>query len=84
MIARHARAAQPGLGHGGLLRCGRSVCTVRGLVSEAEKREPNDANAMALATVDPDGLPNVRMVLLKGFDEAGFVFYTNYESAEGA
>ena len=37
--------------------------------SEAEKREPNDANAMALATVDPDGLPNVRMVLLKGFDE---------------
>lgn len=49
----------------------------------ASKQEPNDPNAMALATVDPDGLPNVRMVLLKGFDESGFVFYTNYESAKG-
>ena len=38
---------------------------------------------MALATVDPDGLPNVRMVLMKGWDEAGFVFYTNTESAKG-
>lgn len=50
---------------------------------EAESREPNDPNAMALATVDETGLPNVRMVLLKGVDEAGFVFYTNYESAKG-
>lgn len=49
----------------------------------ATKQEPNDPNAVALATVDPDGLPNVRMVLLKGFDESGFVFYTNYESAKG-
>ena len=49
----------------------------------AEQSEPNDPNAMALATVDGDGLPNVRMVLLKGFDEHGFVFYTNYESAKG-
>jgi pyridoxamine 5'-phosphate oxidase len=49
----------------------------------AAAKEPNDANAMALATVDPDGLPNVRMVLLKGHDEAGFVFYTNFESAKG-
>ncbi|MCX5497433.1 pyridoxamine 5'-phosphate oxidase [Kaistia dalseonensis] len=50
---------------------------------EAEKSEPNDPNAMALATVDEDGLPDVRMVLLKDFDEHGFVFYTNYESAKG-
>jgi pyridoxamine 5'-phosphate oxidase len=50
---------------------------------EAEKSEPNDPNAMALATVDADGLPDVRMVLLKDFDEEGFVFYTNYESAKG-
>ncbi len=52
-------------------------------LADAEKGEPNDPNAMALATVDADGLPNVRMVLLKGFDEAGFVFYTNLESAKG-
>lgn len=50
---------------------------------EAEKHEPNDPNAMALATVDGDGLPNVRMVLLKHVDEQGFVFYTNLESAKG-
>jgi len=53
-------------------------------LADAEKSEPNDPNAVALATVDPDGLPNVRMVLLKGFDEKGFVFYTNFESAKGA
>jgi pyridoxamine 5'-phosphate oxidase len=49
----------------------------------AEAAEPNDPNAMSLATVDPDGMPNVRTVLLKGFDADGFVFYTNYESAKG-
>lgn len=52
-------------------------------LGEAESREPNDPNAMALATVDETGLPNVRMVLLKGVDDRGFVFYTNYESAKG-
>lgn len=52
-------------------------------LEEAKSSEPNDANAMSLATVDADGLPNVRMVLLKGFDEAGFVFYTNFESQKG-
>jgi pyridoxamine 5'-phosphate oxidase len=51
--------------------------------SEAGKSEPNNPNAMALATVDASGLPDVRMVLLKGFDERGFVFYTNSESAKG-
>jgi pyridoxamine 5'-phosphate oxidase len=50
---------------------------------EAEAREPNDPSAMALATVDGEGLPDVRMVLLKGFDPSGFVFYTNSESAKG-
>jgi pyridoxamine 5'-phosphate oxidase len=50
---------------------------------EARKAEPADPDAMALATVDPDGLPNVRMVLLKGFDERGFVFYSNKESRKG-
>ena len=52
-------------------------------MSEAERSEPEDANAMALATVDEAGLPNVRTVLLKGADEHGFVFYTNTESAKG-
>lgn len=52
-------------------------------LKDAEKNEVNDPNAVALATVDPDGLPNVRMVLLKGFDEHGFVFYTNFESQKG-
>jgi pyridoxamine 5'-phosphate oxidase len=52
-------------------------------MDEAKRSEPNDANAMALATVDPDGLPNVRMVLLKGVDAGGFVFYTNTQSNKG-
>ena len=51
--------------------------------AEAVKSAPNDPNAMALATVDPDGLPDVRMVLLKGFDTAGFVFYSHTDSAKG-
>ena len=49
----------------------------------AKAKEPNDPNAMALATVDAEGLPDCRMVLLKGFDQAGFVFYSNAESAKG-
>jgi pyridoxamine 5'-phosphate oxidase len=52
-------------------------------LGEATRSEPNDPNAMALATVDEDGLPDVRMVLMKGFDAAGFVFYTNLESRKG-
>jgi pyridoxamine 5'-phosphate oxidase len=50
---------------------------------DARARELNDPNAMALATVDEDGLPNVRMVLLKDFNPQGFTFYTNFESAKG-
>lgn len=52
-------------------------------LAEAEPREPNDPNAIALATVDATGMPNVRMVLLKDIEAEAFVFYTNYESAKG-
>lgn len=55
----------------------------RDWLGDARKRETNDPNAMALATVDADGLPDVRMVLLKDVDADGFVFYTNLESAKG-
>jgi len=51
-------------------------------LTEAKAKEPNDPNAMALATADADGSPDVRMVLLKGLDR-GFVFYSNAESAKG-
>jgi pyridoxamine 5'-phosphate oxidase len=51
--------------------------------AEARESEPNDSNAMALATATPDGLPSVRMVLLKGYDPDGFVFYTNSHSRKG-
>ncbi|MES0879989.1 pyridoxamine 5'-phosphate oxidase [Roseibium sp. SCP14] len=52
-------------------------------LEDAKASEPNDPNALSLATVDETGLPNVRMVLLKGVDERGFVFYTNFESTKG-
>ena len=52
-------------------------------MKEAEASEPNDPNAMALATADADGAPNVRMVLLKGADASGFVFYSNMQSIKG-
>lgn len=52
-------------------------------LEQATGSEPRDPNAMTLATVDPDGMPNARMVLLKGADERGFVFYTNLGSQKG-
>lgn len=52
-------------------------------LAEAKATEPNDANAMSLATVDADGVPDVRMVLLKDVDDRGFTFYSNRESAKG-
>ena len=52
-------------------------------LATAGKTEPNDPHAMSVATVDEDGLPDVRIVLLKGLDDRGFVFYTNAESAKG-
>ena len=53
-------------------------------MAEAETTEPNDPNGMALATADAQGRPSVRMVLLKGYDSDGFVFYTNLESKKGS
>lgn len=52
-------------------------------LADARASEPNDPNAMALATADEDGLPDCRMVLLKGVDERGFTFYSNEQSAKG-
>jgi pyridoxamine 5'-phosphate oxidase len=54
----------------------------RAWLAEAETSEINDPNAIAMATVDQDGMPNARMVLLKDIEDAAFVFYTNYESAK--
>jgi pyridoxamine 5'-phosphate oxidase len=51
--------------------------------AEATASEPNDPNAMALATADAEGMPDLRMVLLKGHDRSGFVFYTHFDSAKG-
>lgn len=56
---------------------------VRSWLAEAVAKEVNDPNAIALATVDDQGLPNVRMVLLKEIEAASFVFYTNYDSTKG-
>ncbi|MCG6901109.1 MAG: pyridoxamine 5'-phosphate oxidase [Rhodobacter sp.] len=55
----------------------------RAWLDQARESEPSDADAMALASVDPDGMPNVRMVLLRGLEADAFVFFTNYESAKG-
>ena len=52
-------------------------------MEDATTAEPRDPTAMTLATVDANGMPNARMVLLKGFDEQGFVFYTNKDSQKG-
>ena len=52
-------------------------------LKEAEQADPNNPNATALATATPDGVPSVRMVLLKGIDDRGFVFYTNDQSQKG-
>lgn len=52
-------------------------------LAEATLTEVNDPNAIALSTVDADGLPNVRMVLLKDIEAGAFVFYTNYQSQKG-
>ena len=53
-------------------------------LDEAQASEPNDPNAMTLATATPDGRPSARTVLLKGWDETGFVFYTNQQSRKGS
>ena len=72
---------------GGIFAAEDPYALARAWLTEAEASEPEDANAVALATVDTKGLPNVRMVLLKEIEtsqtKGGFVFYTNFESAKG-
>ena len=71
------------LDDGGIAASADPFALFQAWMQEAEKSEPNDANAMALATADADGVPNVRMVLLKGADAKGFVFYSNAQSIKG-
>ncbi len=66
-----------------LPQAGDPMALFRAWLADADKSEPNDPNAMAVATVDENGLPDVRMVLLKEVDATGFVFYTNLGSAKG-
>lgn len=73
----------------GIVDTGEPFALFESWLGEATRSEPNDPNAMALATVDSTGLPNVRMVLLKGVDgprspDRGFVFYTNFEGTKGS
>jgi pyridoxamine 5'-phosphate oxidase len=69
--------------HEDIPETGDPIALFRAWLAEADESELNDPNAMAVATVDADGLPDVRMVLLKEVDDAGFVFYTNLQSAKG-
>jgi pyridoxamine 5'-phosphate oxidase len=75
-----SRPLQP---HEDLPQAGDPVALFRVWLAEADAAEPNDPNAMTLATVDAGGLPDARMVLLKEVDARGFVFYTNLGSAKG-
>jgi pyridoxamine 5'-phosphate oxidase len=75
-----SRPLQP---HEDLPQAGDPVVLFRAWLAEADRSEPNDPNAMTLATVDSGGLPDARMVLLKEVDARGFVFYTNLGSAKG-
>jgi len=72
-----------GLTPGDFTEAGEPLRLFAAWYEEARRAEPSDASAMTLATVDGGGLPNARMVLLKGFDERGFVFYTNVDSPKG-
>jgi pyridoxamine 5'-phosphate oxidase len=72
-----------GLTAGDFTEAGEPLRLFAAWYDEAIRAEPSDASAMTLATVDDGGLPNARMVLLKGFDERGFVFYTNVDSPKG-
>lgn len=78
-----SQAAGGGMDRTGIFAGDDPIALAQAWLTEAEASEPNDPNAMALATVDGAGLPNVRMVLLKGIEPRGFVFYTNYGSAKG-
>jgi len=76
-------ASQDTAGEGDALDASEPLALFSTWLGLAREHEPNDPNAMALATADAAGLPDVRMVLLKDFDARGFVFYTNLESAKG-
>jgi pyridoxamine 5'-phosphate oxidase len=72
--------------HGGnmaAVELGKPFAQFKEWLDEAWAKEPADAHAMTVATATPDGRPSARMVLLKDFDENGFVFYTNFESRKG-
>ena len=71
------------LDDGGIVPAADPFALFRAWLAEAEKSEPNDPNAMSLATADAEGAPNVRMVLLKGVDDRGFVFYSHLGSSKG-
>jgi len=71
------------VGRNGIFAGDDPFALTRSWLEAAGAGEPSDPNAMALASVDADGLPNVRMVLLKEIEADAFVFYTNYESAKG-
>jgi pyridoxamine 5'-phosphate oxidase len=84
-----AAAADPTIEPGDFAEAAEPFALFEAWLADAARHEPNDPNAMALATVDDAGHPNVRMVLLKAVDPAdhaarGFVFYTNYDSAKGS
>jgi len=67
---------------GGIFAGSDPFAIARRWLADAEATEPNDPNAIALATVDAAGMPNARMVLLKEIEEGGFIFYTNYQSVK--
>ncbi len=79
---KQMRRVRPMMAKSGMFSGDDPFVIARRWLGEAETREPNDPNAIALGTVDADGLPNVRMVLLKEIETGAFVFYTNYGSAK--
>lgn len=79
---QHEKAARANARRSGIFAGDDPFEIARRWLEEAEKSEPNDANAIALATVDSTGMPNVRMVLLKAIEAQSFVFYTNYGSTK--
>ncbi len=71
------------VGRSGIFEGEDPFAIARRWLDEARTQEPNDPDAAALATIDADGLPNVRVVLMRGFEPDAFVFYTNRDSAKG-
>ena len=71
------------VGRSGIFEGEDPFAIARRWLDEARTQEPNDPDAAALATIDADGLPNVRVVLMRGFDTNGFLVFTNYDSAKG-